>query len=141
MEGTCVHTSAAAQCYCRKTPTVAVITPTTAALYIVLPLLPCALCSHHCNRLLPPLSAAVPQATPPDSDCCCHHSDHCRLVHCSTTAAVCCNRTAARHCCLRRSLLLCYRPPSPLPPTFTQNRVSRTRNRCSYVCENRSEYN
>ena len=52
MKGTCVHTSAAAQCYWCKTPTVAVITPTTAALYIVLQLLPRA-------PLQPPTAAAL----------------------------------------------------------------------------------
>jgi len=68
-EGTCVHTSAVAQCYCCKTPTVAVITPTNAALYIVLP-------------LQPPTAAAVPP----------HYSCYCCK---SPTVAVITRTTAA----------------------------------------------
>jgi len=98
------------------------------------PPLPCTL-FYHCNRLLlqcHPTTAATTSAT----------AVRLRLLPSSlrppqpcTLFYYCCRRV--HHC----NLLLPPHHSCYIPPTFTQYQVSRTRNRCSYVCENRSEYN
>ena len=110
-------------------PTTAATTSATAVRLRLLlsslrPTLPCT-SFYHCNRLLLPLCRPTIAAT----------AVSLRLLPSSLGPLQPC--TLYYHCCrLLPPHHSCY-----IPPTFTQNQVSGTTNRCSYVFENRSEYN
>ena len=103
--------------HCATTAAVCIVLPMSTATGYSLLLLCSHLCCrqtpttatarlHCCQTLLPPTAAVYTVLPPPTTALCCCATGH--------------PNTATVHCCY-------------VPPTVTQNQVSRTRNRCSYV--------